>query len=187
VWGLRGTQEAVAPSYTTPLFQFYITATDYHSLLDHPLPPVPLKKRCVVNHRPHFRQAKRYLVNELRCQPSYREQSLLLRKGASAATTTATTTPLPLPPPPGESAQAPVSSPADGSNHGNVGARGAPPPLSSTALNDTTGGNGNGGLAILSGGTTSRRRLAGSRPPPPLLPRRPGRTSPARTKLSVRA
>ncbi|CAM9497007.1 unnamed protein product, partial [Scytosiphon promiscuus] len=49
-------------------------------------------------------RAKRHLVNELRSLPSYREQSLLLRRGASAGIALATTaaTPLPLPPPRGE-------------------------------------------------------------------------------------
>ncbi|CAM9283901.1 unnamed protein product [Pylaiella littoralis] len=160
-------------------------------------------------------RAKRYLVNELRSQPSYREQSLLLRRGASTAATTtaataATSAPLPLPPPPHEKEQAPPSSPTpphrSKNNTGNNSSVGTtrvashPLLLSGKMLNFAEkvpaatvtpaaakpAGRGGGG-AFSSGGSTSTATGSRnySRPPLTLLPRRPGKTPPVGQSVVV--
>ncbi|CAM9890985.1 unnamed protein product, partial [Ectocarpus fasciculatus] len=129
-------------------------------------------------------RARKHLINELRNQPSYREQSLLLRRGASFPATP------PLPTPPQEPGLRGKRRGSTGSVFGGAG--GASPSLSSgqsssldkapaaTITADLAGaGKSGGGATASSSETDNSRKLPSSRPPPPLLPRRPDRTPPA--------
>ena len=113
------------------------------------------------------RKARRFLTSELRSQPSYREQSLLLRQGASG-------TPPALPSPPSTELRSIVSSPPPSSlTNGS-----AHPPLSRRKSECAMG------IACLESNIAapSPHEAAigrGSRPPPLVLPRRAGRTPPA--------
>ncbi|CAN0417842.1 unnamed protein product [Ectocarpus sp. 8 AP-2014] len=122
-------------------------------------------------------RARKHLIYELRNQPSYREQSLLLRRGASFPATP------PLPTPPQEPGLRGKRRGSTGSVFG--GGSGASPPLSgqysnldkapaATITADLAGaGKSGGGATASSSETDTSRKLSSSRPPPPLLPRRP--------------
>lgn len=148
-------------------------------------------------------------MNEVRSQPSYREQSLLLRRRGSSSNPGNTTPPTPqhpaAPPPPIRSSPAQTSTPNTLS----------PPPLSystqvfvrssSTTTMKIGGGFGtiNAEQEARAGGSSTpsprsgrlilSKRRARSQPPPPFLPRRPGRrpsalaTAPASTSSRPRA
>ncbi|CAM9747368.1 unnamed protein product [Ectocarpus sp. 12 AP-2014] len=138
-------------------------------------------------------RARKHLINELRNQPSYREQSLLLRRGGSFPATP------PLPTPPQKPGLRRKRRGSTGSAFG--GGCGASPPLSGQSSNldkapaatitaDLAGaGKSGGGATASSNETDTSKKLSSSRPPPPLLPRRPvGRkvsTSRSRSEESV--
>ncbi|CAN0189002.1 unnamed protein product [Ectocarpus sp. 12 AP-2014] len=138
-------------------------------------------------------RARKHLINELRNQPSYREQSLLLRRGGSLPATP------PLPTPPQE--PGPRRKRRGSTESAFGGGCGSSPPLSGQSSNldkapaatitaDLAGaGKSGGGATASSSETDTSRKLSSSRPPPPLLPRRPvGRkvsTSRSRSEESV--
>eukprot|EP00903_Cladosiphon_okamuranus_P005485 g5469.t1 len=146
-------------------------------------------------------RAKKHLVNELRIQPSYREQSLLLRRGASTVgnvSARAAAAPFSLPPPPHKSAPAPLpSSPPHGTEERRVStARGTPPPkLSRKATNFDKvhsapatvelAGSGGGSPSLSGRKNGNNTAVSSSLMPPPLLPRRPGRNSPIGRRPAV--
>lgn len=150
-----------------------------HQLLTPPIPAPPLTVRQTSgtrgpdaspkHHNLIFWQqkARRFLTNELRSQPSYREQSLLLRKGASG-------TPPTLTPPPSTELRSTASSPPPLSRTNGT----AHPPLSRRKSECAMGV----ARLVTDSATPSPPEAAmwrDSRPPPLVLPRRAGRTPPA--------